>query len=111
MRRRPAIGTRVMRPYGRKEYATYGEIGTVTSHGDGQSFSMTLDMDQPFAKAMWGYKAKRTDHGGLVHDRLGPTEVESLASVYRENAKRFRRIAKAWDKAAAGVVADQGGER
>ena len=98
MKKRPEIGTRVMRTYGRKEYVDYGELGTVTSHGDGKSFSMTLDADQPFARWRWGSKAKRTDHGGLVHDRLGPSEVEPLASVYRENARRFRSVARAWDE-------------
>lgn len=103
MKRRPAIGTRVMRTYGRKEYTDYGEIGTVTAHNDSGSFQMTLDTDQPFARWMWGYKAKRTDNGGLVHDRLTSGEVEPLESVYRENARRFRRIAKVWDEYARGV--------
>ena len=100
MKRRPAIGTRVMRPYGRKEYATYGELGVVSAHNDDGTFQMTLDADQPFARAMWGSKAKRTDHGGRVHEILNPSEVEPLASVYRENASRFRAVARTWDEAA-----------
>ena len=100
-KRRPAIGARVMRPYGRKEYTDYGEIGTVTAHNDdGRTFQMTLDADQPFARWMWGAKAKRTDHGGRVHEILGVTEVVPLAAAYRENARRFRAIAKKWSEAA-----------
>jgi hypothetical protein len=110
MKRRPAIGTKVMRTYGRREYVDFGEIGVVTGHGDGNSFSMTLDADQPFARWMWGSKAKRTDHGGQVHAHLGPSEVEPLAAVYYENARRFRAVAKVWAEHARAVRTEQGGE-
>lgn len=73
---------------------------------------MTLDTDQPFARWMWGAKAKRTDHGGRVIEHLGPREVEPLVQVYRENARRFRRVAKAWDQNARDVsVVGQEGEK
>lgn len=100
MKKRPAIGTRVMRPYGRKEYAEYGEIGTVTAHNDGNSFQMTLDEHQPYFRWMWGSKAKPTDNGGMVHEELGASEVEPLVTVYRENARRLRSVARAWSDAA-----------
>ena len=103
MKRRPAIGTRVMRPYGRKDFATYGELGVISAHNDNGTFQMTLDADQPFARAMWGAKAKRTDHGGTVHAVLNPSEVEPLSAVYRDNARRFRSVAKTWDAAARAV--------
>lgn len=103
--RRPNIGTRVMRVYGRKDYAEYGEIGTVTAHDpDGRHFSMTLDEVQPFYRAMWGAKAKPTGHGGTTMDRLSPHEVEPLARVYRENARRLRAVAKLWDERAREVA-------
>lgn len=98
--RRPKIGTRVMRVYGRKDYAEYGEIGTVTAHNENGSFQMTLDERQPFYRAMWGYKAKITDHGGTVHERLGPSEVQELSKVYRENARRLRAVAADYSQAA-----------
>lgn len=100
MKRRPAIGTRVMRTYGRKDFAEYGEIGTVTAHNDNGTLQMTLDDRQPYARAMWGAKAKSTDHGGMVHLSLNPSEVESLPAVYRENARRLRSVAKSWAEAA-----------
>lgn len=100
MKRRPAIGTRVMRVYGRKEYAEYGEIGTVTAHEGSGSFEMTLDGRQPYARSMWGAKAKPTDNGGLVHQHLSASEVEPLVSVYRNNARRLRDVAKVWSDAA-----------
>lgn len=89
-----------MRPYGRKEYAEYGEVGTVTAHNDDGTFQMTLDADQPYAKAMWGAEAKRSDHGGTIHGVLNASEVEPIVSVYRENARRLRLVAKSWADAA-----------
>ncbi|MDQ1111114.1 hypothetical protein QE418_000562 [Microbacterium testaceum] len=94
--RRPNIGARVMRVYGRKDYAEYGEIGTVTAHNGNGTFQMTLDAAQPFYREMWGSKAKPTDHGGMVHKVLTPHEVTPLAKVYRENARRLRAVAKTW---------------
>lgn len=89
-----------MRPYGRKEYTDYGEIGTVTAHNDDGTLQMTLDGDQPFARWMWGAKAKRTDHGGMVHKVLGTNEVRKLADVYRENGRRLESVAASWFQAA-----------
>lgn len=89
-----------MRPYGRKEYAEYGEVGTVTAHNADGTLQMTLDEDQPYARAMWGAKAKRTDHGGTVHSVLSASEVEPIVSVYKENARRLRSVAKSWADAA-----------
>lgn len=89
-----------MRPYGRKDYAEYGEIGTVTAHNANGTLQMTLDAEQPYARAMWGAKAKHTDHGGTVHDVLMPSEVELIVSVYRDNARRLRTVAKSWANAA-----------
>jgi len=105
MKTRPAIGTRVMRGYGRKDYAEYGEIGTITAHGENGLIEMTLDAEQPFHREMWGSKSKLTDHGGTVMKQLTPSEVEPLASVYRDNARRLRSVAKAWDEAAKRVEA------
>lgn len=96
----PKIGTRVMRPYGRKDYVDYGEIGRVTKHNGDGSFVMVLDDHQPFARAMWGSKAKPTDNAGHVHKRLSPSEVETLHSVYVKNARRFRELAGDWSAAA-----------
>lgn len=96
LKRRPPIGKRVMRPYGRVNYAEYGELGTVTAHNDDGTFQMTLDAEQPFHREMWGAKSKLTDHGGKVHERLNPSEVGSAVTIYRENAKRLRRVANAW---------------
>lgn len=89
-----------MRPYGRKEYAEYGEVGTVSAHNPDGTFQMTLDIEQPYARAMWGAKAKRTDHGGTVHEVLSPSEVEPIVAVYKENARRLRTVAKSWADAA-----------
>lgn len=96
MKRRPPIGKRVMRPYGRSNYAEYGEVGTVTAHNDDGTFQMTLDTIQPFHREMWGAKSRETQNGGLVHKILNPSEVSPLVTVYRENAKRLRRVANAW---------------
>ena len=106
-RKAPAVGTRVMRPYGCSNYVTYGEIGTVTAHNGDGTFQMTLDAEQPFYRTMWGAKAKITDHGGMVHEVLTPTEVEPLVAVYRENARRLRVVADNYANAARDIVAEQ----
>ncbi len=100
LQKRPPVGTRVMRIYGRKNYCEYGELGTVTAHNENGSFQMTLDERQPFYRAMWGSKAKSTDHGGVVHEHLTPGEVQKLSTVYRENARRLRAVAKDFSLAA-----------
>lgn len=99
-RRRPAIGTRVMRGYGRENYIDYGEIGTVTAHNDNGTFQMTLDEKQPFYRSMWGRKAKITDHGGTVHKVLNASEVVPLVEAYETNARRLRAVAKDFSIAA-----------
>lgn len=105
----PEVGTRVMRPYGRREYVDYGEIGTVTAHNeDGKTFQMTLDAEQPFHRWMFGAKSKKTDNGGLVHKVLTPREVTPLAEAYRTTAERFRFLAMDWDFRAAQVEANHG---
>lgn len=104
-KKRPEIGARVMRPYGRREYTDYGEIGTVTAHAEGyeHQLSMTLDDFQPFARWMYGSKAKATGHERVM-DRLGTREVIPLAEVYQENARRFRSVAKDWARRAQEVT-------
>lgn len=104
--RRPKIGARVMRVYGRKDYAEYGEVGTVTAHKDNGTFQMTLDDHQPFWIAMWGTKSKPNGHAGVVHKVLTPHEVAPLAKVYRENARRLRAVAKLWADKAREVEAE-----
>lgn len=103
-KRRPAVGTRVMWIHGRKDYAAYGEIGTVTEHVGGRGFKVVTDDRQPFHRAMLGAKSKATGHARTI--TLITEHVEPLAKVYRENARRLRRVAQDWD-AAARVIEEE----
>lgn len=111
MSERPKIGARVMFPYGRREYVDYGEVGTITSHGEGRRFTFTLDDYQPFAKWMFGSKAKLTGHA-KERKTFSAMELKPLAEVYVGNANRFRSVAEQWDRnaeheAALGLTAEQ----
>jgi len=101
---RPPIGTLVMWIYGRKDYAEFGEIGTVISYADdGQHYTVAIDDEQPFHRQAYGAKSKRTGHAReavFSTDRVIP-----LVEVYRSNATRFRAVAEDWDRAAEGVSA------
>ena len=101
MKRRHPIGTRVIWIYGRKDYAEYGEVGTVTAHDEDtkHGFTVVTDDYQPFFRAMSGAKAKPTGHSReLKH--MTARECPKLSDTYRENARRLRRVAKDWDAAA-----------
>lgn len=104
---RPAIGSRVMWRYGTKDYANYGEVGTVTSVHDTGHITVTMDDEQPFHRAMFGAKSKRTGHTRVCEFR--DSEVESLADAYRDTAERLRRVAKGWEDEANAVDAYQAG--
>lgn len=99
-----------MRPYGRQNFIEYGEIGTVTAHGDDGTFRMALDDEQPYWREMWGRGSSPAAHAGMVHEKLTPNEVNSLAGTYRENAKRFRAIARTFSDAAARETGPRGSE-
>lgn len=104
--RRHPIGTRVMWVYGRKDYAEYGEVGTVTAHDADtkHGFTVTTDDAQPFHRAAFGAKSKPIGHSRVLTG-MTVRECPRLADVYRENARRLRRIAKTWDAAAAEITA------
>lgn len=101
MPRRHPIGTRVMWTYGRKDYAEYGEIGVVTAHDEDSKhgFTVTTDDYQPFHRSAFGSKSKPTGHSRVL-TRMTARECPKLSEVYRENARRLRRVAKDWDAAA-----------
>lgn len=93
----PAVGQRVMWEYGRKEYATYGEIGIVREHL-ATEYVVEMDDEQPFHRACFGSKSKRTGHKRTAN--FTTDSVRPLHVVYRENADRMRRIAEDWEDAA-----------
>lgn len=114
MTKKPEIGARVMFPYGRREYIDYGEVGTITSHGEGRRFTFTRDDYQPFARWMFGSKAKLTGHA-KERKTFSARELKPLAEVYAGNANRFRSVAEQWDRnaeheAAPGLTTGQEGE-
>lgn len=103
-KKKPPVGTRVMWRYGRKEYVDYGEIGTVTAHSeDGVFITVEMDDEQPFHRWMFGAKSKRGGHARTV-DTFRPDEPTPLVTAYRDNARRFRAVAKEWDAAAKEVT-------
>ncbi|MGN7969001.1 hypothetical protein [Microbacterium sp. 22296] len=105
VKRRPPIGTRVMWVYGRKDYASYGEVGTITAHDadSRHTFTVTTDDYQPFHRVAFGSKSKPTGHSREL-TRVTVRECPRLAEVYRETARRLRDVARYWDEAARGVM-------
>ncbi len=99
--RRHPIGPRVMWVYGREDYTAYGEVGVVTAHDEGSKhgFTVTTDDRQPFYREAFGAKAKATGHSRVL-SHMTTRECPKLSEVYRENARRLRRVAKAWDATA-----------
>jgi len=100
--KKPAIGTKVMWVYGRRDYAEFGEIGVVTAHTK-DGITVEIDDDQPYSRACFGSKVKRTGHARTVE--FTTDHVVPLFDVYKANAKRMRAVAKRWDELTREVVA------
>lgn len=98
---KPDLGARVMWEYGQRGYVTFGEIGTVIGHSE-DGYDVEMDDEQPYHRDCFGAASKRNGHGRMQH--FTTDTVLPLRDVYTLNAKRFRAVAEAFERAASEIA-------